>query len=824
MNGPVQGRTVSLIRGQVVVVIGVNTIGLAITVGIGKAFIYGIVAVVIQAVTHFHGQLRALPRDTGPLTDPGLGASAAVGNQDMLATGIPEAVIEGTPVAVIAVLCRPAHAATTGTCIADGAKIGIIARGRVGQMCATHLGVTLIVRTQIAVVTIQGHRPRTLPEVAGIPQCTDVAVITWRFVENGLTARFGIARVIGTDIVIPTFQDPGKETLPAAAIVALGTRIAVITVAGRRRVDAANFGRAFVCGARILVVAGHQLAALTLPCNASIAKGARVPVVAARSDGLVGAALVGVATISGTGVAVVAVHRDTTGTGTGHTALQHGTGILVITQRPRVGCHNLADSRLGGTLGRLAGPRNRVANHHRLGVDDALVGKLYHIAHQGAIAQVTVFQDRTITILHAITRQQETLTTPLRARIGHGARVPIVAGQRVGFKVAAARFITGIVGAWVFIVALHQSAHTDIANAKVSYRARVPVLALCPVVRHIQAPSLAGTTIHRTIVAIIAESDKLPLGKRWFICVPVAIIVQAIAHLLHGGLRVAIGQTVGGANPLPRTNPPCVGHAARRHQPQGRRAVRAGTNAPHSDALGRGCAIDGRAFMAGKAKGTIVIAQANAPAKTPLLPVVQAGILCTANADAVKVGAARLTQVGIAGHADKFHVGPATANLPAGPTGGTLLDAVLGTGPIAEMLHTPARLAVTVLLTVVTETALTRQASQPNVKLAIDDVRCRQIQNSHFLRRLHRIFACIKRIVPVQRVLLRLNHIPGARASRDNQHAPQYQTQSHHLHPRDSHQSVRSRRLWYGKSTFAATLECDRLSAGAAAHNRLGSD
>jgi len=114
--------------------------------------------------------------------------------------------------------------------------------------------------------------------------------------------------------------------------------------------------------------------------------------------------------------------------------------------------------------------------------------------------------------------------------------------------------------------------------------------------------------------------------------------------------------------------------------------------------------------LAGEPPRAFAVINTRTSAKVPVGTIVYAGIFRTSNTLAVVIGRARSAEVGIAGDADVDHVGVSTCHLVAGPTGGTFFLTSLGADSFPEMLHTPSRLAVLVIVALVEEAAFTRVA------------------------------------------------------------------------------------------------------------------
>jgi len=158
---------------------------------------------------------------------------------------------------------------------------------------------------QVAVVAILGVAPLANPIGAVITLGACVLVIAARLVRDELATDTGVARIVGTDVVVIADQRDTGGTLPQLALVAHGAGIAVVARCGVRGVHATQFQGARVVCTDVVVIAVLCRLDDAFAVFAVVTGSAWVAVIARCSIGQVYAALNSIATVVSTHVQVI---------------------------------------------------------------------------------------------------------------------------------------------------------------------------------------------------------------------------------------------------------------------------------------------------------------------------------------------------------------------------------------------------------------------------------------------------------------------------------------------------------------------------------------
>ncbi len=338
-----------------------------------------------------------------------------------------------------------------------------------------------------------------------------------------------------------------------------------MAVVARQRVagDTADPGiAALESGARIPVVAVQGRPAGAHPAGALVADGADVPVVARDVVVHEEAALGRVARVIGAGIPVVAVGFRTADTDAVCAGIGQGAGVAVVAgdavlagddaARPRFGIAGGREARCIGAFGLGAG------NDRGRG-DGAVVGPVVQVADEGPVAEVVVLERGAVRIGLAVAGDAHPGARPAGALVRYRTGIPVIAGNVVVHENAAAEPVAGIVGAGVVVVAVDGGADADALFAVVADGAGITVHAFF----------LPGVAVYATfgrVAPVVGAGVVVVTGL--FVHLPVTVVIQAVAFFNGWRCRVAIGQPIGGANPLALAETELVLHLAGREERQ----------------------------------------------------------------------------------------------------------------------------------------------------------------------------------------------------------------------------------------------------------------
>lgn len=247
------------------------------------------------------------------------------------ATGSRVARIVGAGITIIANRCRSTHAGAGGAGVGGGARVAVVAGGRVGGVHTTSNRVARIVGTNIAVIAVQRRSTNTGTRGAGIGGGASIAVVTTSGVVGVDASRCGIARVVCTNVSVIATQRRSANASAQRTGVSGGARIAVVATRGVVGADTAGGRVARIVGTHVAVVAVWSRTTNASTRSASVGSCARVTVV--TSSVVVRGDATGsrVARIVGTYVAIVANQRRSTHTGTSRAGVSRCASVAVIT-------------------------------------------------------------------------------------------------------------------------------------------------------------------------------------------------------------------------------------------------------------------------------------------------------------------------------------------------------------------------------------------------------------------------------------------------------------------------------------------------------------
>jgi len=129
--------------------------------------------------------------------------------------------------------------------------------------------------------------------------------------------------------------------------------------------------------------------------------------------------------------------------------------------------------------------------------------------------------------------------TRLFAVVSQRARVAIIAGVAIVGEGAAGEFITEVISAGITVVTLDFGPETATFVADIPGRTLIAVVALSSREWLVLATLEGIARVIRAVVAIVA---------RTLVGLAVAVVVQAVANIFCGCFRVAIGETILGAD------------------------------------------------------------------------------------------------------------------------------------------------------------------------------------------------------------------------------------------------------------------------------------
>jgi len=404
--------------------------------------------------------------------------------------------------------------------------------------------------------------------------------------------------------------------------------------------------------------------------------------------------------------------------------VSHGTCIRVIAGESFVVGYEGALTRFRVTYrlqadGRV--PFRVGAGDNRVRVDCAQVGQLVLVAYQRTVADIPVFKQQAIAVLGTLAVHLESGASPPVADIVHRAGVCVVAQFLVELRGAASEAVTQVISTDIAVVADHGEADALAFLTMVSDSAGIAVLALPFAQIVVRAAILSQAGISGALVSVVAKIDEVPADFQRLIGSAIAVVIQSVAALLQGFIRVTLRQPFVRADPLALACARFVGNLAGGPESQRHGLARAGANSCVSHTLCRADSVHGFGLVTREPPGALVIVLAKSTAETAFHPVAHADII-RAHALAIRCVLAGLAEIGMAGDTHVHQVRIRTRDLAAFPTRWALLGAGDRTESLPHVLHAPSGLTLGVFL------AFVEKAAGPGLTLwkgssVINDVR-----------------------------------------------------------------------------------------------------
>ncbi len=671
--------------------------------------------------------------------------------------------IVGADVFIVAVDRRSidagAHAAAAH--IPGGTSISVIARQGVGAKDTAGHGVARIVGAVVVVVAGHDAYGDAQAQLAVVAGGANVVIVTRGAVEHRYAPGVRVAVCVGADVAVVLAHNglTGKAAEAGSANLQAVARIAVVTshgivgdaaiqrvahfdpVAGvcvaalerLPRLAARGDVTGFLAVTNVRIITHQRIARNTHTFRTGVTGGADVAIFA-RVD-VIGlhAADQRVTGVVGAAVAVVAVQGDAGFAHAGNTFVTDGAQVAVFARETFVIGHEgaLAGGRVARGLqadriGAGFGGRTR---RHRFRVRLAEEGQFGGVAHEGAVAQVAVFQRQAVGVDVAVAVHGKAGALTLVAGVVHGAWVLVVAGGGIVLGRAAAQAVAQVIGANVTVVTAYGLADAIAGFAMVADGAGVAVQAFTTVKLFILTAFPALTGVQGAVVAVVA--NRSPFHQVHLVHQAVAVIIKGVADLPCRFQRVAVGQSLFRAHPFALARAEFVAELAVGKQPQFHRGLGARTKPGFGhtlfklDAVHGGCGLareSPRTFFT-LSKGTVT----GAAAEVSPFPITDARILGAGRSCAICGFVARPAQVGEVGDTDEDNVRVARSHLTAHPPLGTFLLAGAGAYFLAHVLDAPAGQAVRVFLTFVQEASLARVAGRLRADVVVGLVCCRDV-------------------------------------------------------------------------------------------------
>jgi hypothetical protein len=336
-----------------------------------------------------------------------------------------------------------------------------------------------------------------------------------------------------------------------------------------------------------------------------------------------------IARVVGAGIAIVTVGRTGPDTGPIDTTVLGGARVTVIAGPARIGRQQTARPGLTITCrgeARCIEPLGRRTTDHARRINPADIGNRSRVAIKRAIAEVTIFQCPTITVVLAVTGDRFALADAVRAMVPKGTRVFIVAIPTHGREIAATIDGADIVSTRVLVIADHRFPDALSGLTVIGHGTGIGVAAIALFQHFVDAAFGTGTDILGALIPVIAEVDEIALHQVRFIHIAVTIIVESVARFGHGHGGIARTQAALGTNALPLAFAPFIADLAGRRQPESDGLFCARALPGIDNTLEQRHAIDGLGLCTRKSPGTIAVQRAGTAAETPAGPVVDTGV------------------------------------------------------------------------------------------------------------------------------------------------------------------------------------------------------
>jgi len=692
MHRGVKRLAIPVVRRTVPVIIQVHAVRRTIAIGIVKALVHLTVTVVVFPVACLFCGLYALSPVALPHADTLGLTGGAVRQRELLAAGSGITVVRGAGVPVLTDHGDAGDARGGRAHVPLGACVVVIALFRIGRKHAARVLVAGIVGADVVVAADELAVGGALAKAAMIAQSTQVFVIARGRVRLVNAPECDVAGIIRANIAVVAIQQPRCRADTVQALLVHGARVAVVAIRLVGNLDTAHHGIARIVGTRIAVIAGQGRPPDALPVEAAVRSGADIVVIAGKRVVFINAPRRNVAIVVGARVVIRTIGSRASSAYARVAELPNRACIPIVTSEAlELGFKRaFAAVRVAHALqaDRIKALRFRTfddaARHYRTDIGQALL-----VTEQLAVAHVAILQHGAIIVGLTLTVHSIALALPLRTLIAYGARIAVVTVRAVGRKKALAAPLTRIVRAQVPIVANDRRSHADPLFAMVADSARIAIHALGSVEGSVEAPGLAGADVLGTLIPIIAQVHVVAARIVGFVHQSVAVIIYAVAALVCGDGRVAVGESLFGTDPLANTGSPLIHQFAGRGKTQLHRLVGTRADSRIRDALVQDAPFRGLHFLARESVGAPLLA-ALSPAEAALSRVPDASIVRSSDTLAVVVSRTRLAQVAEIGHTDIHNVRIGSRHLSATPSGRALRLTVDGADPFPHVLHAPA--------------------------------------------------------------------------------------------------------------------------------------
>jgi len=165
--------------------------------------------------------------------------------------------IIGTGIAVIAIEGLPWETNSLVAVVCHGADVAVIAWGGVVLVEAAFLGMAVVFRAGVRVVTVERQALRAGSICAGIPGRARVTIVAGKLIVQVQTSLEGVAGIVGARVGVVAVQGACGNAGSLLAVVTLGARVSIIALAVDELVLASDGRVAQVRGADIAVVTGE---------------------------------------------------------------------------------------------------------------------------------------------------------------------------------------------------------------------------------------------------------------------------------------------------------------------------------------------------------------------------------------------------------------------------------------------------------------------------------------------------------------------------------------------------------------------------------------
>jgi len=476
--------------------------------------------------------------------------------------------IVGARIVIIAIEQTTVDALTSVTLVAYGTSIAIVTFRFIQVMNATVSRVTTIIGARIVIIAIQPFpHLATHSRFAELHSVAQVPVRANQRCANQ-TAQVSITTLLAiTGVGITTLKWQARLT-PFRTKAELHTvaEIAVVADEWLTRLTTDIGVTALRPVAKVPIITGERGPAFALTIGANVLSSTNIPVIAGQLVGREDAPHSTLTTIISTEIVIFANGHWSPDTGTLHTAISQGAGILIIAWCTLMGGLQATLSRCPITRRGKTGsihPFRLRADDQGFVIDLTFVRPISLVAVERSITEIAIFQRTTISTLQAVAWHHYTLANPLGAAVGHGAWVCIVAVGLIEGVGAAPKPITRVVRTGLRIVALDCHSYTNSGLAVVADGTRISVQTLTLVKDLVLTASLPLARIHRTRVVILAHFIAGTPAISINVHHAVTVVIYAVTKLRLGGSCITIPQTVIGAGPLPNTGAKIIALLAR---------------------------------------------------------------------------------------------------------------------------------------------------------------------------------------------------------------------------------------------------------------------